>query len=1172
MRSVSARNTRNSFDIGRTPIILDSGANQSAAPDSLVHSLSKVTSTQTELETMGGSVMVSQVAELPGVRSGASSVVLARELQGEIILALGGLLDTYKLHAVVSSEDMKFYHAGTDTLVFTAPRRAADGLWGCELASIQQLDAAPPPRQARALLGRTYTAEQKRRAALVDALHNLVHPRDEVLTRQCETGMYSHYGLGASDIKTYREIYGPCPACASAKERIYEGPASLTPPATQPGEKWHTDIFTTDDGIAHLGCIDEHSDLTVLLRLLDGRKTKQSLEEAYSRLLTFTNKYGHRVAEVLGDFEEVLREAAGYLNRRGIYTGHTAPEKHSHRWERKKQTLNDRADAVRENLRFHIPKKGPVTESDLFRWVASQLMFEPTANTEGATPWHLFMHRGNPLVFLPRRQGLLRFGTLVQTKEKHGTELGLIMDQDWTSRAAYRIRYPQWKGSHVTTHTRSADRITVLQGEVPEAWGMSRRLPNADAIRAEPLNATFAALLDSTSLLGGESTQAIGAEDASAETFAVAQEELNPVQSESTSETPNTMAVPQEERADVPTEASEVTPTLNADREGGLELGGDFLGGELTHDFDAETVTELRPLPPRQARSRSWKDGPAYNRRSVRAYFQVVFDKRKHAKSQKQMRWQEYIKHHPERGSESAKAELQNWIDHRTCVAVDPKSLTPDQWKETLRTLAFTKDKLKASTSSSKTGDFDKTKTRLCVDGSRQDKTSIGELYSPTAETTSVFLLLTLLALTGGEAVVYDIKGAFLHAEIPEGEPHKFAVFDKHLAAEYIKLVPEAGQYRRADGSLVVRLLKYAYGLVEAPRKFNLKLVEGLKAQGYVVTKSDRSLLVKRRGEEDAVMVTLHVDDELGIIIGDKMREDLLESLKAIFGSEVECKPADGYLGMTLEYDKTAKVVRLSQQAYWERAMEKYNLQELREYATPAEDDLYEEPEDTTPFSKEIYQSMVMTAQYGAGLTRPDIRLPVVYLATKCQQPTKSDLNKLLRVYGYLKGSIDLKFTLRPKNFELSKMTDAAFAVHHRDQKSHTGIIIMLGGAPIFIRSAKQKSVKISSTGAETAALCEGCTYLLWIKGMLTELGFPPQGPIKVYQDNQSAIAQTRDECAYRRSKQDMIQMAFVRELVADGEIELIHCPTENMTADVLTKPLQGAAFRRHRAKLLGEL
>ena len=38
---------------------------------------------------------------------------------------------------------------------------------------------------------------------------------------------------------------------------------------------------------------------------------------------------------------------------------------------------------------------------------------------------------------------------------------------------------------------------------------------------------------------------------------------------------------------------------------------------------------------------------------------------------------------------------------------------------------------------------------------------------------------------------------------------------------------------------------------------------------------------------------------------------------------------------------------------------------------------------------------------------------------------------------------------------------------------------------------------------------------------------------------------------------------------VKSGEVSIKYCPTEEMRADLLTKPLQGAAFRKFRALIL---
>lgn len=64
-----------------------------------------------------------------------------------------------------------------------------------------------------------------------------------------------------------------------------------------------------------------------------------------------------------------------------------------------------------------------------------------------------------------------------------------------------------------------------------------------------------------------------------------------------------------------------------------------------------------------------------------------------------------------------------------------------------------------------------------------------------------------------------------------------------------------------------------------------------------------------------------------------------------------------------------------------------------------------------------------------------------------------------------------------------------------------------------------------------------------------------------IFCDNQSAIAQIVNQKNHERSKHIDIRYHFVRDLAADSLVKLIYLPTEDMIADIMTKPL---ARERH--------
>jgi hypothetical protein len=61
---------------------------------------------------------------------------------------------------------------------------------------------------------------------------------------------------------------------------------------------------------------------------------------------------------------------------------------------------------------------------------------------------------------------------------------------------------------------------------------------------------------------------------------------------------------------------------------------------------------------------------------------------------------------------------------------------------------------------------------------------------------------------------------------------------------------------------------------------------------------------------------------------------------------------------------------------------------------------------------------------------------------------------------------------------------------------------------------------------------------------------------MKLYLDNQAAIAVSRNPQHHARMKHIDVQHHYVRERVLDGHITPIYVPSAENAADILTKPL----------------
>ena len=69
-------------------------------------------------------------------------------------------------------------------------------------------------------------------------------------------------------------------------------------------------------------------------------------------------------------------------------------------------------------------------------------------------------------------------------------------------------------------------------------------------------------------------------------------------------------------------------------------------------------------------------------------------------------------------------------------------------------------------------------------------------------------------------------------------------------------------------------------------------------------------------------------------------------------------------------------------------------------------------------------------------------------------------------------------------------------------------------------------------------------------------------------EDNQGAICIAKNPVSHARTKHIDVHYHYVKEAVNDGVINLQYCPTHEMIADILTKPLPKKRFETLRSNM----
>ena len=207
-----------------------------------------------------------------------------------------------------------------------------------------------------------------------------------------------------------------------------------------------------------------------------------------------------------------------------------------------------------------------------------------------------------------------------------------------------------------------------------------------------------------------------------------------------------------------------------------------------------------------------------------------------------------------------------------------------------------------------------------------------------------------------------------------------------------------------------------------------------------------------------------------------------------------------------------------------------------------------------------MFHSTVAKALYLTLRTRPDIATTVSFLTTRVSCPTQQDWNKLMRMMSYLQHNPHKGLLFPTKGgMEIDAYIDAAFCAH-MDGKSHTGVIVRIGGALVYVKSTKQKIISRDSTEAETVGLSDYTDKVLWFHRFMKYQGYDPQPPI-IYQDNKSTISLVTKGGGKPRTRHLRARQYAVKEQVDAGDYKIEYMITEVMIADVLTKPLQSAKY-----------
>lgn len=475
-------------------------------------------------------------------------------------------------------------------------------------------------------------------------------------------------------------------------------------------------------------------------------------------------------------------------------------------------------------------------------------------------------------------------------------------------------------------------------------------------------------------------------------------------------------------------------------------------------------------------------------------------------------------------------------------------------------------------------GKIDRYKVRYVAQGYTQRQgIDYNETFAPVAKTASIRALLALAAWHNLFVDQMDVTTAYLNGEI-----------------DYpIYMRQPAGSVKPGNEKLVCLLKKSIYGLRQSGRMWYQKMHNELvKQQKFEVMECDHCIYRHHDLVTNTIIwLSLYVDDLL-IMSNNRSHLDKFKVKLALAFDMKDMGPARFILGIQITHDREQRLLTITQTTYIKALVTKFEMQNSKPISTPMEikHGLSQQQCPSTQLERESmrsipYLSAVGGIMYAMTSTRPDLAFAASVLSRFGSNPGPQHWRAAKRVLQYLNHTSDYSITYhgRPASNSSSSTRqtiqasitgycDSDWASNTDTRKSVAGYVFVLAGGAVSWSSKSQSTIALSTVEAEYMSYSMASRETMWWRQFLNQLYYrtPPNqltstslAPTVIYADNQGAIALAHNPEFHQRTKHISITWHYIRELVANKQIELQYLQTTDMVADFLTKSLPQITLRK---------
>ena len=410
---------------------------------------------------------------------------------------------------------------------------------------------------------------------------------------------------------------------------------------------------------------------------------------------------------------------------------------------------------------------------------------------------------------------------------------------------------------------------------------------------------------------------------------------------------------------------------------------------------------------------------------------------------------------------------------------------------------------------------------------------------------------------------------------------------------EKVYIIGDLGFGKLNGHTLIIH--KALYGLKTSGKRWHERFVDVLRAEGFEMSRGDHEVWMRDKGDHYEY-IAVYVDD-LCIISRDPA--GFVNLLKTKYKFKIK---GDGPLTFHLgcDYVRDSDGTLFAQpKKYLEKMLLSYKLMFGQEpvcsYTAPLEPNDHPELDETDLLGEDDrakYLSMIGQLHWLVTLGRFDVMSATVTMARFRAAPRVGHLQRLCRIYGYLRnrkfkdGGIRYRTDLIVHEIQETHEYDWMYTVYgnvkeiiprnlppirgppvttttycdanlYHDKitgRALSGILHFLNGTPIDWYCKRQATVETATYGSEFVVARIATEQIIDLRTTLRYLGVELSGPSYMFGDNQSVVTSSTVPSSILNKRSSALCYHRVREAIAAKILRFHHIKGKNNPSDVLSK------------------